>query len=86
MKTNIVISPSQQNYNKCASGDSESDHCRLIAEKVVEILKKYECNVWLVPKIEGTEAEILSKVVNSSNYFCKSNPSDADFHLDDSLS
>jgi hypothetical protein len=61
MKTNIVISPSQQQYNKCLQGDSEADHCILIAEKVVELLKKYECNVWLVPKIEGTESEILEK-------------------------
>lgn len=82
MRTNIVISPSQQTYNKCLQGDSEADHCRLIAEKVVELLKRYECNVWLIPPVEGTESEVLQKVVNSSNYFCKTNPSDADFHLD----
>lgn len=82
MKTNIIISPSQQTKNICLQGDSEADHCRLIAEKVVELLKKYECNVWLVPKVEGSESEVLTKVVNSSNYFVSTNPSDADFHLD----
>lgn len=82
MKTNIIISPSQQQYNKCVQNDSEADHCRLIAEKVVELLKRYDCNVWLVPKLEGSESDILQKVVNSSNYFVKTNPSYANYHLD----
>jgi N-acetylmuramoyl-L-alanine amidase len=82
MKTNIVISPSQQAANKCVMGDSEADHCRIISEKVVEILQGYDCNVFLVPRIDGMEIDILQKVVNSSNYFVKTNPADMSYHLD----
>ena len=82
MKTNIVISPSQQIENKCSVGDSEADHCRLICESVVALLGKYECNAFIVPKMDGIEPEVLEKISNSSNYFCKTNQSDMDFHLD----
>lgn len=82
MKVNIIISPSQQTYNKCVVGDSEADHCRTIGEKVVELLKKYDCNVWLVPKIVGTESDILEKVANSSNYFVKTNKNDMSYHFE----
>jgi hypothetical protein len=69
-------------HNACVMGDSEANHCRLIAEKMVDILKGYECNVWLVPQVEGDEVTTLQKVVNSSNYFVKSNPADMSYHLD----
>lgn len=82
MKINIILSPSQQVNNKCAIGDSEAVHCRLIALKIAEKLKAYDCNVWLVPEIEGTESEILNKVCNSSNYFVENNKADKSYHLD----
>jgi hypothetical protein len=63
-------------------GDTEQDHCRLIANKVLQILQKYVCNVFLVPKFSGTELQILSKVVDSSNFFVNNNQADMSYHLD----
>jgi N-acetylmuramoyl-L-alanine amidase len=69
---NIVISPSQQSWNKCAQGDSEQDHCYEICKKVVDLLRQYECNVCLVPKMLGSEGNTLGQVVTISNNFIRS--------------
>lgn len=82
MKVNIILSPSQQVNNSCVMGDSEADHCRSIALRVAEKLKDYNCNVWVVPKVLGTESEKLQKICNSSNYFVETNPADYSYHLD----
>jgi N-acetylmuramoyl-L-alanine amidase len=81
-KVNIIISPSQQAYNKCAMGDSEQDHTYLIAENVARSLAEYNANVLLVPKLTGNEAEKLTQVVQISNNFVQMFPGLPSFHLD----
>jgi N-acetylmuramoyl-L-alanine amidase len=78
---NIVLSPSQQAWNKCAMGDSEQDHTFLIAQRCAEYLKGYNANVCLIPKQDGTEIETLTKVCNISNEFIRNNGGTG-FHLD----
>lgn len=70
---NIVISPSQQGWNKCAVGDSEQDHTYDICKKLVEFLRGYRCNVTIVPRIEHVgESASLRQVVEVSNNFVRS--------------
>lgn len=80
---NIIISPSQQSWNPCAQGDSEANHCFDISKRVADILRQYDCNICLIPKIPGTEEYTLSQVVTISNNFVRAmganNPS---YHLD----
>lgn len=82
MKTNIIISASQQFNNKCIMGDTEDKHCQVIANKVADMLKAYDCNICLIPALSGTETERLIKVVNISNDFVKANPAGMSYHLD----
>jgi N-acetylmuramoyl-L-alanine amidase len=63
-------------------GDSEQDHTFEIAKACAELLKSYECNVCLIPKIKGTESETLDYVVNYSNQFVRNNPSEINLHID----
>jgi N-acetylmuramoyl-L-alanine amidase len=79
---NIILSCSQQSWNKCKFGDTEQDHTYLIAQAVAELLKVYDCNVCVVPKVSGTENETLQKVVDYSNAFVKNNTGNLSFHLD----
>jgi len=79
---NIILSASQQSWNPCKAGDTEQDHTHLIAQAMSELLKSYDCNVCLIPKIGGTENETLKKVVDYSNAFVKNNPANLSFHLD----
>jgi N-acetylmuramoyl-L-alanine amidase len=79
---NIVISPSQQNYNKCIVGDTESDHMHLIGQALYDILCKYsELNVILIPKFNGEDIENLRKAVDMSNDFINKNGGEG-FHLE----
>jgi len=79
---NIVLSCSQQSWNKCAMGDTEEDHTYSIAKKTGELLQDYKCNVLVISKdITGTETETLNQVVTASNAFASSHEGQA-FHLD----
>lgn len=67
---NIVISPSQQAWNKCAFGDSEQDHAYDICKKLVEYLRAYNCNVNLIPKMDNVSESLgLKQIVEMSNHF-----------------
>lgn len=81
MSINIVLSPSQQYYNKCLEGDTEQDHCYVIAERCAEYLKNYNANVCLIPKFRLPEKEALKKVVSISNDFITKYGGNG-FHLD----
>jgi N-acetylmuramoyl-L-alanine amidase len=79
---NIVISPSQQSWNKCLLCDSEKEHCYLIGKEVLNILKDYDVNVFLIPKsVSGTEKETLKTIVDLSNAFIYANGGNG-YHLD----
>jgi N-acetylmuramoyl-L-alanine amidase len=80
-RINIVLSPSQQWWNKCVEGDSEQDHTFLIAQRCADYLRSYECNVLLIPKLKGTEEYTLSEVVKISNDFVNTMKGTS-FHLD----
>lgn len=68
----FVINPSHQPGNKCKMGDSEQDHCYLIAKSMYDNLLKYEgITPILVPA--------GSTLADSINY---SNSVKADYHLD----
>lgn len=78
---NIVLSCSQQTWNKCLYCESEENHTHLIAVKVAELLKEYDANVYVIPKdIGGSENDTLVKVVSISNDFIRANGDG--FHLD----
>jgi len=79
---NIILSPSQQRWNKCLVCSSEANHCFMIAEKVYEYLRNYNCNVSLIYPIDGDERETLNEVVRISNEFVTNNPAERSFHLD----
>jgi hypothetical protein len=78
---NIVLSCSQQAWNKCVLGDSEQDHTYEIAKAIDSFLQAYECNTFVIPKQVGTENETLNKVVSLSNAFIAANK-DTSYHLD----
>ena len=81
--TNIVLSCSQQKWNQClVPGCNEQSHTYAIAEATARILKDFDCNVYVIPKIDGTEAFTLNEVVRRSNDFVSSNPATASYHLD----
>lgn len=79
---NIVISPSQQSWNRCAQGDSEQEHTFTIGQKVYEHLQQYECNCLLIQPIFGTEIETLNEVVRQSNLFCNTHAVERNYHFD----
>lgn len=79
---NIILSCSQQSWNKCVMGDSEEDHTYAIAEKAGLLLQDYDCNLLVISKdIIGSEAETLTQVVNLSNDFAYAHGGQS-FHLD----
>jgi len=79
---NIILSCSQQSWNKCIIGDTEEDHTYAIAEKSGLLLQDYNCNVLVISKdIIGTEAETLNEVVRLSNEFAFANGGQS-YHLD----
>ena len=78
---NIVLSCSQQAWNKCVIGDSEQEHTFLIAQKVAELLAGYNANVLLIPKLYDTESGTLIEVVRQSNNFINANGR-IGYHLD----
>lgn len=78
---NIVLSPSQQSWNKCAAGDTEKDHTWEIAKRSADLLRQYKCNVCLIPKIDGDEKYTLNQVVIISNNFIQSFGGNG-FHID----
>ena len=78
---NIVLSCSQQAWNKCLLCKSEQDHTFSICLKVAERLKSYNANVCVLPKITGDEGYTLNEVVRLSNDFIRQN-GNTGFHLD----
>lgn len=79
---NVILSCSQQSWNKCVMGDTEEDHTFVIAKKAGDLLKKYECNVLVISKdITGTQMETLQQVADASNAFATEHGG-ASFHLD----
>ena len=81
-KINIILSPSQQWWNKCyIENCTEQDHTFQIAEKCEQYLKAYDCNVFLIPKLKGNESETLTKIVKLSNDFVNTYGG-LSFHLD----
>lgn len=80
--TNIIISPSQQSWNKCAMGDNEADHTYEISKKVRDLLREYDCNVTLIPRIPGDENYTLGQVVTISNNFVNAMGGGKSYHLD----
>lgn len=81
--TNIILSCSQQKWNQCVMpGCNEQIHTYAIAEVAAQILKGYDCNVCIVPKIDGTEVFTLNEVVRMSNEFAAANTATASYHLD----
>ncbi len=80
--TNIILSCSQQSWNKCALGDTEEEHTYKIAEKTGLLLQDYDCNVLVVSKdLIGSEGETLTEVVNLSNAFAFAHQGQS-YHLD----
>jgi hypothetical protein len=75
MRTNIVISYSQQRTNACAMGDTEQDHMYTIAEALYDILSEdARLNVYLVPlQNTGTDSGNLKAAIKLSNKFIKAN-------------
>ncbi len=79
---NIILSCSQQSWNKCVMGDTEEDHTYEIAKKAGLLLSDYDCNVLVISKdILGTESETLNEVVTVSNDFAYAHGGKS-FHLD----
>jgi N-acetylmuramoyl-L-alanine amidase len=63
-------------------GDSEEDHTFEICKKTEELLKDYDCNVYVISKdVIGSESDTLNKVVNLSNDFATSKGGQS-FHID----
>lgn len=79
---NIILSCSQQSWNKCIVGDTEEDHTYLIAEKAGLLLQDYDCNVLVISKdLIGSESQTLQEVVSLSNDFAYAHKGQS-YHLD----
>jgi hypothetical protein len=81
---NIILSPSQQRWNKCAiDGCNEQEHTHMIAKKIYDILQGYNCNVCLIPNVYGDELYTLNEVVRISNEFVAAHPdAEKSYHLE----
>ena len=84
---NLVLSASQQKWNKCVMGDTENVHTQVIAYKVGEILKSWtdELNILVigqqVTEQQTGDISALRRVINISNEFIKENGGYG-YHLD----
>jgi hypothetical protein len=78
---NLVISPSQQNFNKCAIEDSEADHMNLIGQALYDILKNYsQLNLLLIPRMSEDDGSNLRNAIAMSNDFIANNGGNG-FHI-----
>jgi len=79
---NLCISPSQQQHNKCFTGDAEQDHCFLIAESIksrLDLDKRF--NVYVIQKLNaGSDVENLLGAIKLSNEWIKQNGGNG-YHL-----
>lgn len=79
---NLVISPSQQNYNTCAvKGCTESNHMHIIGQALYDILKNYkELNLLLIPRLNDGDIPNLHRAIALSNDFIADNGGNG-FHI-----
>jgi N-acetylmuramoyl-L-alanine amidase len=71
---NLVIASSQQDANKCVMGDTEADHMYSICKALYDLVSPDKrLNVYLVPRLKGTDTEDLRESTRLSNEFIKAN-------------
>jgi N-acetylmuramoyl-L-alanine amidase len=79
---NLVISYSQQQWNNCVMGDSEHDHCRLIAQGIYDRIKNdSRIKAFLMPPLNLGPGLNLKETIRLSNKHINENGGKG-FHIE----